>query len=278
MPSSVKILFIEIKSRCDLDCIFCRRNTPLKKFSELNNLKMIVDDNLSEEIHGVRIGSDEPLSFPHIINLIAYIRNKMPTIDINVYTAGIRLKNYYFLKKLIDAGVNNFEIPVYGYNAKWHDFITQKKGSFAELVTVLKQLKKYPEINVTIHTVLLRQNYLIIPKIDNFLNSMGYKLSVVLLYVPTREINYKKYIPDLNAIRFVEKKFKIAMLPYCLSDKKKGVKKIRLKREIIISMNKMHDSNFIKEENCKTCRVNKNCSGIPREYIEYCNFALKPIK
>lgn len=87
---------------------------------------------------------------------------------IQIQTNGRRLKDKGYLKHLIDQGVNEFFISIYGLGDV-HDAITRKSGSFRETIEGFRNLNTF-EVNVISNTVLSKTNFHEIPRLMTFLS------------------------------------------------------------------------------------------------------------
>lgn len=277
-------LYIDLINKCDLGCIFCRRKSKEKDFSSLDKIKYFLDRNLNKSVKIVKIGGMEPLAFEEIFDLVRYIKKIDESINVVICTAGMRLKNEVIIRKLAAAGVEEFEIPIYGCNAESHDYITQKKGSFRALKLALDNLKKYKKIKVRLHTVLLKGNAKNIKKILLFVNNIGYDLEKVIIYRlkkdnATKNILFMPSIDDVKHIGDIDGNIIVEGLPYCIM--KNIFKNYKIPKDVMINDKdeKRYRRNVdsVKASVCKTCKFFNYCDGVAKEYLELGGFTVKPI-
>jgi MoaA/NifB/PqqE/SkfB family radical SAM enzyme len=82
---------------------------------------------------------------------------------IQIQTNGRRLRDKEYLKQLIDLGVNEFFVSIYG-TEDVHDSITRVTGSCRETLEGIRNLEGF-DVNVISNTVLSRTNYDDIPRL-----------------------------------------------------------------------------------------------------------------
>jgi MoaA/NifB/PqqE/SkfB family radical SAM enzyme len=87
---------------------------------------------------------------------------------IQIQTNGRRLSDKGYLRRLIDQGVNEFFVSIYG-TEDVHDAITRKKGSYRETMQGIRNLECF-EVNVISNTVLSKANFYDIPRLMAFLS------------------------------------------------------------------------------------------------------------
>lgn len=76
---------------------------------------------------------------------------------IQIQTNGRKLADKEYLRKLVEAGVNEFFVSVHGQN-DIHDAITRNPGSFAATMEGIGNLAEFP-VNVITNTVFTSSNY-----------------------------------------------------------------------------------------------------------------------
>ncbi|MDH3353343.1 MAG: radical SAM protein [Nanoarchaeota archaeon] len=78
--------------------------------------------------------------------------------EIQIQTNGRMFSSLEFCKKTIDAGATQFSPALHGYCEEQHDYLTQSKGSFKQVVKGIMNLKKLNQLVVT-NTVIVKSNY-----------------------------------------------------------------------------------------------------------------------
>jgi len=88
---------------------------------------------------------------------------------IQIQTNGRKLSNKGYLRHLIDQGVNEFFVSIYG-TEDVHDAITRQKGSYRETMQGIRNLESF-DVNVISNTVLSKTNYDDIPRLMTSLSN-----------------------------------------------------------------------------------------------------------
>jgi len=91
-----KHLSMELTNRCNLDCRYCPRCVMLKvrKIGDMDPslFKKMVDQAAALNLEAASVvGYGEPLMYPHFLESIRYLRQKMPTVEILLSTNGTLL-------------------------------------------------------------------------------------------------------------------------------------------------------------------------------------------
>jgi MoaA/NifB/PqqE/SkfB family radical SAM enzyme len=152
---------IILKPGCLNECVFCGR-VPKPNALEMKEQEMKVAKNIIEfranKIENIEISGNDPLEYPRIIPLVAYIK-KMGFKNIQLSTHGRQLANERLLGSLIKAGVNKFRIPLYGSRAAIHDSVTQAIGSYKETLKGIKLLMDRTAMaDLQVSFLVMRQN------------------------------------------------------------------------------------------------------------------------
>ncbi|HRZ40535.1 MAG TPA: radical SAM protein [Candidatus Omnitrophota bacterium] len=164
---TARSLLIPVKTSCSNQCIFCSRSQLSgKEETPYSSLISELKKYPAQNYDCVEIGSDEPLNYKKIRELVSHLKAS-GFHDIYIQTTGRKLSKGDFLSELIDLGVTQFRIPLYGTTADLHDQITQSKGSFDETILGLKNLFQQ-KIKFSIHTLLLKQNLHNLPDLKKF--------------------------------------------------------------------------------------------------------------
>lgn len=145
---------------------------------------------------------------------------------IQIQTNGRKLSDREYLRHLIDLGINEFFVSLYG-NEEVHDRITCRPGSYRETVMGIKNLESF-DVNVISNSVLSKLNFDEIPDLIKFL--AGEKISEIHLwnYFPMKEIDRDDYLVSLNdflkllpeltdIVKLMKKPLVFKGFPECLS-------------------------------------------------------------
>ena len=118
-------------------------------------MEKVIDKLSKYSLKRITLIGGEPLLFKEIISLIEYIKNKIPNIDLILYS-NLTLLN----EKLINAIIkNNVKVvtSVYSNSKEIHDKITEHKGSFNLKTSNIKKLKK-EGVYVQANSVIMNYN------------------------------------------------------------------------------------------------------------------------
>ncbi len=165
--------------KCNLDCLFCAGGGKegSKDIRDLTTCEIIKKlDDVVDSNSMVAFSGGEPTLRADLTYLIQYASDKGATILLT--TNATKLSDFNLASELVDAGVDIFSITLRGHNAKFHDYLTQTKGSFDRTFAAFKNLS------------CLRDNY-------------GYRFAIhlkILVSKPT-----VKYMPQI--IELVSREF-----------------------------------------------------------------------
>ncbi|MDP1845159.1 MAG: radical SAM protein [Candidatus Moranbacteria bacterium] len=296
--------FLDLKeiTKCDLRCIFCFRTLRPKKNEEHHPGLEKIKRNLAEARKFFSAGKlivtgDEPLNCPDLVELVGYAK-KLGFREIALSSTGFGLVDEKKVKELIGAGVRSFRLPIYGHNAKLHDSITGRKGSFSRLIKAVKILKDYPGVEIEMRTLLLKKNYSFVLEIHDYVTrNLGVgKLSFRKLLPRSSDLaDYARNCPRYSEIKKAFSGAKLAPgarieLPFCLlpADRRRdlfdnSIKMVRISAAGI-KVNDFGDqetkpAGFSKCEKCEKCELDSYCQGVPEAYLNlYGDSEFTPIK
>ncbi|MFP4117174.1 MAG: radical SAM/SPASM domain-containing protein [Candidatus Aenigmatarchaeota archaeon] len=160
-------LEINPTNRCNLACRFCwQRITEPNLSKELSEEKLLktIDEANELDVKEIRIpGSGEPLLRR---NTVIKMMKRIKEHDIHglIITNGTFLDED-FIQKMVDWQWDNLTVSLDGPDAKTHDFLRQRKGTFEKVKRSLELLKETKERNnskrprLRFHTVLTNKNH-----------------------------------------------------------------------------------------------------------------------
>lgn len=147
-----------------------------------------------------------------------------------IVTNGVLLSDEKYVKKLVDAGLNEVLFSIHGHNAETHDYLTQVPGSFKRLIKGMKIIKDYglrlrtnttvTKINVKHLSELSELLLKFEPRAVNFIKfnpwSSAYRLMLEMAArYPVVAFHVKKAIDILNP---TIKKITVRYVPFCFMD------------------------------------------------------------
>lgn len=298
-PRKKQSLLVLCGFSCNNNCIVC----------SLKDRQEFYPDRITEEImkdisearkkgfNAVEFTGGEPTIRKDIIDLVAYAK-KIGFETIALSTNGRMLSYAPFAKKIIDAGLNKVSFSLLGSNEKVHNSISRTPGSFKEIVSGIKNVKKNPDVCINISSVISSLNVKDLKKLALFVLSLGVRNWYLLDLIPdgNAQKNYSVLAIkpeilrlELNSLQKVSAKFKeigFFDFPLCLFEKRflklPNAKFINAKQRLETSLqvgynpNRTHtDQNgvyvdFYKEhlKICPKCKFYQECGGIWKNYLK----------
>ncbi|MBI5554479.1 MAG: radical SAM protein [Elusimicrobia bacterium] len=149
----------EITPRCNSNCLYCynvwkqdqsypQEELPLSKIKELFE-RILAENNLA----GVTLAGGEPLLHPDIVKVAAFL--KIKKVRVGLATNG-SLLDESMTRKLIDAGIDYFEISLPGVEEQTYQALT-RTDYFRESRQAILKAKKY-KAKVTVATIITKLN------------------------------------------------------------------------------------------------------------------------
>lgn len=159
--------------QCNSNCVMCpcseqsRRNSQLCSLQELNELLKYIPRTASF----LTITGGEPtLLKEDFFGLMSALQYDFDKTNFLLLTNGRAFSDYRFTRRFVECLPDNIRvgIPIYGYNEKTHDTITQTPESFKQAVIGIHNLLHY-NIETEIRIVLTRQNIKNMEKIARYI-------------------------------------------------------------------------------------------------------------
>lgn len=181
-----------VTSQCNNRCIMCCQ-PPLKRddldFYFQKNITLI--DSAPQELPSIGITGGEPtLLGDRLIELIAYIRYKLPNTEIHILSNGRAFADRQYVERMATCGSTNIliGIPLHSDNARDHDRITQVEGSYNETMSGLYNLARF-NFGVELRVVLNRMNIMRLGRLPNFF----YRNLPFVQYISLMGLEYTGY-------------------------------------------------------------------------------------
>ncbi len=159
-PTRFRDLAVTVDFHCNSACTFCivqegmnnYRGVPFERFVA------IADDNLrSRKYDRVIFTGGEVTLEKSLFEFVRYARESGSFRHVRLQTNGRKLADAEFTRSLVDAGIDEFFVSLHGDTAALHDAITQRPGSFDELIGGFENLATHPVRRIT-NTVVHRTN------------------------------------------------------------------------------------------------------------------------
>jgi len=205
MPNT-EILVLLTTCRCDYRCIFCTMGSRafardrdeeiarIDRGEERERIRGILCRGRADAAGALRIMGNDPSNHPLLVETVA-MAVEAGYGKVTLETIGIALSDESFTRRLVEAGVSGFKIPVYGASAEVHDTITRMPGGFAMLMRAFENLAKH-EVRVELHCLILKQN------LDD-LSSLEFPWPVKFrfpFFHEAAELPYERYCPDISEV------------------------------------------------------------------------------
>ncbi|MEM2116102.1 MAG: radical SAM protein [Candidatus Woesearchaeota archaeon] len=295
---------------CMLDCVFCKTisqnsesvNFDIKRKQAISELEKLENISKTHKIRILEISGNDPCEYEELADLVKIIKERYNPVEIQLSTHGLKFTNFEFLKKVINAGVNAFKIPLYGASPEIHDAVVQHSGAFGELILVLKYLKEIyqenPKIKIRINTAIVKENQDNIDMLIYFIKKLNFISEYYLHFagfVPKKE-SFLEHTPNIDKLRLrfpyflkLAEKLNINLtlldIPKCIFNYELPNERVRFinppigayyhfslkDKELPIYLQKT------KPEQCNSCIYFSECPGFYKTYIEFNLFQPKPI-
>lgn len=155
-----KYIVISIWFGCNNNCTICmlsglKRKLPAIGFDMFKKVLIdIIDDG---KFKNLILSGAEVTTFDDLDKYVQFAASLGWFKKIQIQTNGRRLCDKEYVKHLIDCGVNEFFVSIYGLE-EVHDSITRIRGSFRETMEGLKNLEAF-DVNGISNTVLTKTNF-----------------------------------------------------------------------------------------------------------------------
>lgn len=183
-------LTIEITKACPMRCLICSSDGGEPDPNELNlkELQKLVDEATTLGLKVISLSGGEPLVCPNTMNFIKYAKNN--GIAIYLYTCGnVEVSGDIYpvdektLGSLKDLSVDKLIFSIHGPNARIHDMITIRPGSFSNLVDSI-MISKSMDLPVELHFVPTALNCRYLPQTVKFAEELKVDRLSILRFVP----------------------------------------------------------------------------------------------
>ena len=182
----IKTIGIGLTNLCNLNCPHCYTRSMTESTFNLQDMQKVL--SVFSNLESVNFGTGESIlnkQFKEIVNLF-YDKN----IKLAITSNGLSLNKMddETLKKFTDVDIS-IDFPT----AKQHDEWRNKKGLFDEAIKSIERCKKY-NINISIATVLMSNNYQYISGFKKILNEHNINLRINLY----KSVNTDKFVPSYD--------------------------------------------------------------------------------
>lgn len=157
--ATIKQCSIVLTRGCNLRCNFCYVKSAgyiADDKIEYEDLKHIVDFCCEAKVRYIFFTGGEPLTYPHLPEILKYIKSRPHQITTAVATNGVLLKDMELCRTLIDSGIGYIDVSMKGKNQQEWCEMTGYDGSEAQQQAI-RNLASLP-IDFTCSMVITPEN------------------------------------------------------------------------------------------------------------------------
>lgn len=293
-----KTLVILTGFACDNNCIMCSLSSfkQSKINRTTNELLLEIKKGKREGFERVEFTGGEPGIRKDIFQLINYARF-LRYKEIRISTNGRIFYYSNLCRKFVENGLNRINISLHGNTPQLHNAISRTPGAFEQTIQGIRNIQKYPWVNLEINTVVTRINYKNLNEISSFIfnfldipkwtildlipdgNALSLydSLSVKLNHLSKALSDICVILPKQSHISFFD--FSFCIFPPSIRNlesislvgakerekiEQRGYNPTRIKK----INNQYVDKYKIKVAVCKNCKFNLQCGGVWKKYVE----------
>jgi len=145
---------------CNSDCVLCMLSSLDGRLAALpfDHFRTLVEKLVNDGgRRNLILSGGEVTTFEHLERYVEFVASFKWFSRIQIQTNGRRLADPNYLRRLIDAGVNEFFISLHGPE-EVHDAINRRPGAFREVMAGLDNLSRHAGIGIITNTVWTRLN------------------------------------------------------------------------------------------------------------------------
>jgi len=296
-------LDLKVGFKCNNNCIFCAQAH--KKYlgdqttETLKEQLMVAKNDGCDEV--VFTGG-EPTIRDDIVQLIIFA-HEMEYELIQIQSNGRMFSYKDFVKRVVDAGTDEFSPAIHGHIPEIHDAQTRVNGSFTQTYNGIKNLKDAGQDIIT-NTVITKFNYRFLPEIAEMLIKLGVnQFQLAFVHPVGNSWNFfDVVVPRKNdVVRYVHRALDLAIesgykpgevmveaFPFCfLQGYEAFCSELYIPpaevKDATMTIKKFEDWRKIegkrKFKQCRDCKYRVVCEGPWKEYPEkYGDGEFKPVK
>lgn len=285
---------------CNNNCVMCTTQPKHSYYTDRSTDEILHDlkQGRKQNYKRVEFTGGEPTIRKDILYLISLART-LGYEEIGISTNGRMFSCESFTKQAVVNGLNKLNISLYGFNRQLHDAITRTPGSFSQTLKGIKACLNYPQIVLTVNTVVFDFNYKYLDKIAKYLLTLGVQYWNLLDLIPdgyaknrysslaiNSLIRLSHQLQKLDTVIFRFKGVTFFDFPLCLFSEQfrqipnvffiSAQGRVESTRQI-----GYHSKRFkVKRQNhfyedihkqripiCKKCKFYNSCGGIWKEYL-----------
>jgi len=297
----MKNIEINIGNACNNECRFCMiEYEDSRSFVDFDIIKKEIIRAKRNKFGSIGFLGGEFTLHPDVFKIVK-LSKLLGFKIIHIISNGRKYNNKKFLEQLIKSGVNRFSVSIHSHEEEVEDYLTQKKGGFAEKLEGLRNLVDLTKQGliqnpISLNFVINGKNYEKILESLKFFTDLGikdYRFNFIWLHGRAGQnqdlfLKYGEFIPYLNKLIDFAKKKKIRIafegIPACLiddSEKQDYIGELRDMNTQIVAYNnpdknreqfnwqeRKKNEFKIKHKKCQQCQWDNVCDGVWRDYIK----------
>ena len=192
---------LTMEFRCNLACTHCMIEGTMDRLRPVD-LAQFERVLAAREAHGwtglILTGSE--ITLLKDLPRLAERARRAGFRHVRVQTHGMHLDHPGYLRRLVEAGVDEFFVSVAAATAETHDRITQVPGSFDRTLAGLEAVEQHDAISIT-NTVLTSESFAELPALVQLLGHLERLVQMEFWnFFPMREADPKGLIVPLRAL------------------------------------------------------------------------------
>lgn len=282
---------------CNCNCVFCATDpVVLGQKMSFEEATLHLRRSREEGATAVDFGGGEPTIRSDLPALVE-TSVAMGYTSTSVISNGMLFCYPDFSRKLVSAGVNRFELSLWGPSQDIHDSLSQIEGSFDRMEMGVKHLIDLGA-NVEISVLLTNETVPYLSEIVNDFEKIGARRFLLMLFCLFGS-NYAtpKLYPELTAAgesvveaarkkMFAETRIRTSHIPPCFMNGIEGIYFDIKEEELLVitpgnsfMVVQSPSESSTKTTRCIGCRLYNRCAGVRNEYIErFTDIEIKPLK
>lgn len=295
---SEKIWLIMTGFSCNNNCVMCSTKPKAKNHPDRSTEEIIKDliEGKKKNYTRVEFTGGEPTIRTDILGLLKRAKD-LGYKEIALSTNARMLGYDNFCQNAVKNGLNRVTFTLNAHNSKLGQAISRTPAAFEQTVQGIKNILRYPEMDVSANTVPIQVNYRYLHQIGRFIHNLGVEAWNILDLIPD---GYGRDFYKLLSIKMTDLSFSLDSLmdvikdfhlitffdfPLCLFSPElrdnshtnfitaKG--RMEIEKQIGYKPKRFEKStdNFCKDIHkkririCRSCRFSKPCGGVWKNYL-----------
>ena len=156
---------------CNNNCLFCVQAHKKQQGNRTTQeIKSYLKEAKKSGCDSIVFTGGEPTIRDDIVELVSFAYS-LGFERIQLQTNARMLSSLSLCKELINAGANEFSPALHGHIPELHDYLTRAKGSYAQTVQAIRNLKQLNQCVIT-NTVVVKPNYRYLPELAQLFVSL----------------------------------------------------------------------------------------------------------